>query len=86
MAEAGVADHAMVAWWALVAPTGTPAGVIARLAGEAARIGDSPDWQAALLRQGISAMPRGPTELAIFLRQETERWGAAVHASGATAD
>jgi tripartite-type tricarboxylate transporter receptor subunit TctC len=25
MTEAGVADHTMVAWWALVAPTGTPA-------------------------------------------------------------
>ena len=86
MTEAGVADHTMVAWWALVAPTGTPAQVITRLADEVARIGEAPDWQAALLRQGISAMPRGPDELAIFLRNETERWGAAVRASGATAD
>jgi tripartite-type tricarboxylate transporter receptor subunit TctC len=86
MTEAGVADHTMVAWWALVAPTGTPAHVITRLADEVARIGEAPDWQAALLRQGISVMPRGPDELAIFLRNETERWGAAVRASGATAD
>jgi tripartite-type tricarboxylate transporter receptor subunit TctC len=86
MTEAGVADHAMVAWWALVAPAGTPAQVIARLADAVARIGAAPDWQAALLRQGISAMPRGPDELASFLRNETERWGAAVRASGATAD
>jgi tripartite-type tricarboxylate transporter receptor subunit TctC len=86
MTEAGVADHTMVAWWDFVAPTGTPAQVITRLADEVARIGEAPDWQAALLRQGISAMPRGPDELAIFLRNETERWGAAVRASGATAD
>ena len=86
MTEAGVADHTMVAWWALVTPTGTPAQVITRLADEVARISEAPDWQAALLRQGISAMPRGPDELAIFLRNETERWGAAVRASGATAD
>ena len=76
----------MVAWWALVTPTGTPTQVITRLADEVARISKAPDWQAALLRQGISAMPRGPGELAIFLRDETERWGAAVKASGATAD
>lgn len=86
MTEAGVADHAMVAWWALVAPTGTPTEVIHRLADEVVRIGEAPDWQAALARQGISAMPRGPDALANFLRDETERWGAAVRASGATAD
>jgi tripartite-type tricarboxylate transporter receptor subunit TctC len=86
MTEAGVADHTMVAWWTLVTPTGTPTQVITRLANEVARISEAPDWQAALLRQGISALPSGPDELAIFLRDETERWGAAVKASGATAD
>jgi tripartite-type tricarboxylate transporter receptor subunit TctC len=77
MTETGVADHTMVAWWALVTPTGTPTQVITRLADEVARISEAPDWQAALLRQGISAMPRGPNELAIFLRNEAERWCSA---------
>ncbi|TDH58110.1 hypothetical protein E2C06_34320 [Dankookia rubra] len=67
-------------------PTGTPTQVITRLVEEIARISKAPDWQAALLRQGISAMPRGPAELAIFLNSETERWSAAVRAFGATAD
>lgn len=86
MTDAGVADHTMVAWWALVAPTGTPTQVITRLAAEVVRIGDANDWQAALAKQGIIAMPRGPAELVSFLRNEAERWGAAVRASGATAD
>lgn len=86
MAEAGVPDHLMVAWWAVVAPSATPAPVIARLATEIARIGAAPEWQAALAQQGISSMLRGPAELSTFLREETERWGAAVRASGATAD
>jgi tripartite-type tricarboxylate transporter receptor subunit TctC len=86
MAEAGVPGHTMVAWWSVVAPATTPAPVIARLATEIARIGAAPDWQAALARQGISPMLRGPAELSAFLRAEAERWGAAVRASGATAD
>jgi tripartite-type tricarboxylate transporter receptor subunit TctC len=86
MAEAGVPDHLMVAWWAVVAPSATPAPVIARLANEIARIGAAPEWQSSLARQGISSMSRGPAELSTFLQEETERWGAAVRASGATAD
>ena len=69
-----------------MAPAATPAPVIARLATEIARIGAAPDWQAALARQGISPMLRSPEELSAFLRAERERWGAAVRASGATAD
>src|SRR4051794_29023935 len=86
MTDAGIPDHVMVAWWALVAPTGTPTHVIARLAAELARIGDAPEWQSALTQQGISAMLRGPAALAALLQDEADRWGAAVRASGAAAD
>ncbi len=86
MAEAGVAGTEMVAWWAVVAPAGTPGSVLARLAEAVQRITAAPDWQAAMGRQGISPMPVGPETLAGFLRDEAERWGAAVRASGATAE
>ena len=86
MAEAGVAGTEMVAWWAVVAPAGTPGPVLMRLAEAVQRITAAPDWQAAMARQGISPMPLGPEALAGFLRDEAERWGAAVRASGATAE
>ena len=86
MAEAGVAGTEMVAWWAVVAPAGTPAPVLARLAEAIQRTTAAPDWQAAMARQGISPLPLGSETLAGFLRAEAERWGAAVRASGATAE
>jgi tripartite-type tricarboxylate transporter receptor subunit TctC len=86
MAEAGVPGHAMVAWWAVVAPAGTPAPVLARLAEAILGVTAAPDWQAGMTRQGISPMPLGPEALAGFLRAEAERWGAAVRQSGATAE
>jgi tripartite-type tricarboxylate transporter receptor subunit TctC len=86
MAEAGLPGHSMVAWWAVVAPAGTPAAAVARLAAEIARIDAMPDWGASLARQGISPMLRGPEELTAFLRAESERWGQAVRDSGATAE
>jgi tripartite-type tricarboxylate transporter receptor subunit TctC len=86
MAEAGVPGHAMVAWWAVAAPAGTPVPVVARLAAEIRRISAAPDWQAGLARQGISPMFHDPEALAGFLRTESERWGAAVRQSGATAE
>ena len=86
MAEAGVPGHEMVAWWCLVAPARTPAPVVARLAEATLGVVATPDWQAAMARQGISPMPLGPEALASFLRAEAARWGAAVRASGATAE
>jgi len=86
MAEAGVAGTEMVAWCAVVAPAGAPPPVLVRLAEAMQRITAAPDWQAAMARQGISPMPLGPEALAGFLRDEAERWGAAVRASGATAE
>lgn len=86
MAEAGVAGHEMVAWWALVAPAGTPAPALARLAEAALGIAAAPEWGADMARQGISAMPLGGEALAGFLREETVRWGAAVRQSGAAVE
>lgn len=86
MAEAGVAGHEMVAWWAVVAPVRTPAAAVQRLILEIGRIAEDPSWRDNLGRQGITAMFRGGPGLAEFRRAEAERWSAAVRSSGATAD
>ncbi|MBK1659569.1 Bug family tripartite tricarboxylate transporter substrate binding protein [Paracraurococcus ruber] len=86
LAEAGVAGHDMVAWWAVVGPAGLPAPVVARLAGEIGRIAESADWQERLGRLGISPIFLGPEALAVFRRREAATWGEAVRASGAKAE
>jgi tripartite-type tricarboxylate transporter receptor subunit TctC len=86
MAEAGVQDLVMVAWWAVAAPAATPAPVIQRLAAEIARIDATPAWRDGLSALGISPMFRDPVGLDGFRREETARWTAAVRQSGATAE
>jgi tripartite-type tricarboxylate transporter receptor subunit TctC len=86
MAEAGVAGHEMVAWWAVVGPAGLPTPVVARLSAEIARISESASWRDGLGRLGISPLFRGPADLAAFRRTEAAKWGAAVQTSGATAE
>ena len=86
MAEAGVPNIVMVAWWAVAAPAATPRPTIARLAAEIERIDATPAWRDALSALGISAMFRDPAGLDAFRREETSRWSAAVRRSGATAE
>jgi tripartite-type tricarboxylate transporter receptor subunit TctC len=86
MREAGVADHEMVAWWAVVGPAGLPRPVIARLADEIRRISDNASWRDGLAQLGISPLFMNSGELATFRRAETTKWGAAVRVSGATAE
>lgn len=86
MAEAGVPGHEMTAWWALMAPSGTPQPIIDRLAREVSTIVGNTGFAEALGRQGVSVMLRTGPAMAAFLAVERERWGDAVRSSGARAD
>jgi len=86
MAEAGVAEHQMTAWWALVAPAGTPASVTGRLARETATILQDPELANGLARQGVSILVTESRALPGFLAAEAEKWGRAVRESGASVE
>jgi tripartite-type tricarboxylate transporter receptor subunit TctC len=86
MAEAGVVGHEMTAWWALVAPAGTPAPVIGRLTRETTTILREPEFIHGLARQGISILQIDSDALSRFLAEEAEKWGRAVRESGASVD
>ncbi len=86
MAEAGVAGHEMTAWWAVMAPAGTPAPIIERLAREVASIVGTAGFAEALGRQGVGMMLRTGSAMDAFLATERARWGEAVRSSGARVD
>lgn len=73
-------------WFGLLAPTGTPAEVVARLQQETAKAMAEPAVKERLLAQG--ALPGGqpPTEFARFIEAETRKWAQVVKASGAKID
>ena len=69
-------------WHGLVAPAGTPPGVIAHLHGEFARAIRIPAIQEKLAAQGIDPVGSTPQELAVFWKAEIAKWARVVKSAG----
>ncbi len=69
-------------WLGLLAPVGTPAPVLARLAQAAAGL----DLTARFREQGIDPRPLAPVPFASLIAAEIEKWTAVVRTAGITAN
>jgi tripartite-type tricarboxylate transporter receptor subunit TctC len=65
-------------WSGLLAPAGTPAGVIARINDEVTKLVQRPDVKTAFTNTGTDVAVRGPKEFAELLRVEFNKWGKVV--------
>ena len=72
-----------MSWHAVACPAGTPAVIIDKLVAAVHRALATPEMQQRLAEGGSKATPMTPQELAAFIRADTERWAAAIKASGA---
>ncbi|MFY3152369.1 Bug family tripartite tricarboxylate transporter substrate binding protein [Achromobacter xylosoxidans] len=82
MAEAGVPDMVVTAWFGLVAPAGTPAAVIDALYAATRDVVRSPDVAERFRAVGGQAGGDTPAEFATFIDQERVRWKRIVDAAG----
>ena len=84
--ESGMPGLQVVGWYALVAPTGTPAEIVSRLNTEINKALLANDVRERLNNAGLT--PKGSTaaELAALMRSDYERLGKAVRSSGAKAN
>ena len=82
--EAGVKGYEASTWFALLAPAGTPAAVVAKVSAETRRILDLPDMRERLL--GLGAQPAGSTseELARFVQAEVAKWAKVIRDANVT--
>ncbi|MBU4611715.1 tripartite tricarboxylate transporter substrate binding protein [Achromobacter sp. GG226] len=82
MAEAGVPDMVVSAWFGLVAPAGTPQPVIDRLYDAASGALKEPQVRERIAALG--AIPGGepPAEYGAFIQRERETWRKIVEAAG----
>ena len=78
LAEQGVGDTGTESWWGLLAPTGTPASILARMHAEVAKALKLPALQERLIEQGLVIRSSSPEEFGKFLAVEIERWGKVV--------
>lgn len=82
MAEAGVPDMVVTAWFGLVAPAGTPQAVIDTLYAATRDVVRGPDVAERFRAMGGQAGGDTPAEFAAFIGQERARWKRIVDAAG----
>ncbi len=86
ISESGLPGFEKINWLALLAPTGTPAHIIAKLNGDVVKVLHLPDTKARLLAQGFEPMGGMPQQLADYINAELAKSGEIVKSSGIRAD
>lgn len=86
MAEAGFPKIDVSAWFALMAPQGTPAVILDQLSKEAIAAVQSPETKPKIIEAGFSVLGTSRTDTDRMLRAEAGRWANVVKASGFRGD
>lgn len=86
IAEAALPGFDTLQWWGLVAPRGTPPELVNKIAGDAGRLVTSADMKERMLALGAEPVASSPDRFSAFIRDEIDKWGRLVRASGAKAD
>jgi tripartite-type tricarboxylate transporter receptor subunit TctC len=74
------------AWFGIVGPPKTPRAIAEKVGASVSQILKLPDVQKRLGEMSARAMGLGPAEMAEFMKQETERWGAVIRTAGVKLD
>lgn len=86
VAESGYPDFAVLAWWGLAAPAGTPPDVIRKLGDAAAKAMAIPENAQQLKKMEIEPMLLSPDEFTAFIRKDTPFWADFIRKSGIRLD
>ncbi len=84
--EIGLPDFVASAWFALVAPPGTPDAVTGRINADARAALALPDVRARFLEQGAEPVGQNVAATAAFIREEEARWRAVIRSANVTLD
>lgn len=84
--EAGLKDFDVTIWYGVLAPAGTPASVVERLAREIGAVMSGEDMKKRMQADGAEARPTTPAEFAALIKRDLSKWAPVVKASGATLD
>jgi tripartite-type tricarboxylate transporter receptor subunit TctC len=82
--EAGYPDLVSVTWFAMVAPPGTPGGVIQKINTDVATALKLPDVRTKFLDQGAEPQGASPQATAAFIKDEEIRWRGVIKSANVT--
>ncbi|MEO8203074.1 MAG: tripartite tricarboxylate transporter substrate binding protein [Betaproteobacteria bacterium] len=86
IAESGYPGFETVGWAGLLAPTGTPKEIVARLNAEIVRILSQPEVTGRFVTLGAELLSSSPEDFGSYIKSETAKWGKVIKDSGAKAD
>jgi tripartite-type tricarboxylate transporter receptor subunit TctC len=86
VAESGVKGYEAGSWYGLSAPAGTPKDIISRLHAETLKVMALPDIKERLFKAGFEVVTSTPEQFGAFTRDEIQKWGKLVKATGLKAD
>ena len=86
LAEAGVPGYAATLWLGILAPKGTPPGIVTRLYADLGKLLSRDDVKQSFAAIGSEIDVKPGAELGRLMRAERERWGRLIAESGARID
>ncbi len=83
LAESGYHGNRIRAWFGILGPAGIPAPIVARINSDVARVVKDPEFMRKHITElGLESALNSPEEFARFLREDRERAGKLIKASG----
>ncbi|MFN0305004.1 MAG: tripartite tricarboxylate transporter substrate binding protein [Burkholderiales bacterium] len=82
IAEAGVPDYEAANWWGILAPAGTPAGIVRRLNNELSGLVNSDETRRRLDAEGAQALQMSPEAFGKLIAAETAKWARVIKEAG----
>ncbi len=73
-----------IAWYAIVAPPGTPPAIVAKINADVNQALRQPELQERLKKLSAEVFGGTPERAAIYMREEVDRWGGVIKAAGVT--
>jgi len=86
IAESGLPGFEASSWFGILAPTGTPPAIIAKVNAEVAKWLASPEGKEKLVAIGANGAGGSPEDFARHIQAETAKWAKVVKESGAKVD
>lgn len=84
--ESGFPNFEISVWYGMLAPTGTPREIIARLNSELAKAVSAPDMKPKFASAGVEPLTSTPEEFGAFIRSEAARFARVIKEAGIKAD
>ncbi len=82
VSESGVPGYVVTQWYGLLAPAGTPRGIVEILNREVNKTLQQPDVAARMAAEGSEAVGSTPQQLGAHIKAESDRWAKVIRDAG----